>query len=664
MLDTTAEPWPPVDYGQEIARRRRVLSTHRRNIASDPNALQVIREYYKHAPLNFIRDFGITYDPRSADGIVATPFVLFRRQRHLVDFVFQCIGKKQAGLVEKSRDMGATWTCCLISVHLWLFWDGASVSWGSRKAQLVDRIGDPDAIFEKIRMQLRNVPPEFMPAGFKWNEHANHMRIVNPETGAAITGEGGDEIGRGGRSLIYFVDEAAHLEHPESVESSLNSNTDVRIDISSVGALGNVFHRRREAGVEWDPKVGVVEGRTNVLVMDWRQHPGKSQSWYDAKRQKAEDEGLLHIHAQEVDRDYAAAVQGTVIPSAWVQSAIDAHVTLKLQGDGGWGGALDVADEGGDRNALVLRRGVVLRDLQEWGARDTGVTARKAVTACEKLVPMQLQYDAIGVGAGIKAETNRLKDEKLMPRGLRLVSWNAGAGPMWPKRRVVEDDRDSPLNEEYFANLKAQGWWALRRRFELTHRVVSLVKRGRELAPTPEVALADTIRLAVQADKPEDMGKFTWSEDDLISLPSDLPLTWKLAKELSQPTMSKNTRMKLVIDKKPEGTMSPNLADAVMMAYFPVNAAGFALSDELIKRSQEMPPRKPSLAPRIQPASPSNPTQKSAPSPDRTPEESSVTLAKEEPAQFPSAPAQPIVRREIPLRNTRPPVAAVEKIGE
>jgi phage terminase large subunit len=28
--------------------------------------------------------------------------------------------------------------------------------------------------------------------------------------------------------------------------------------------------------------------------------------------------------------------------------------------------------------------------------------------------------------------------------------------------------------------------------------------------------------------------------------------------------------MKLVIDKKPEGTRSPNLADAVVMCYWPV----------------------------------------------------------------------------------------------
>ena len=54
--------------------------------------------------------------------------------------------------------------------------------------------------------------------------------------------------------------------------------------------------------------------------------------------------------------------------------------------------------------------------------------------------------------------------------------------------------------------------------------------------------------------------------DDRETLPSALPLLRTLQKELSQPTASKGTRMRLVIDKQPEGTRSPNLADAVVMA--------------------------------------------------------------------------------------------------
>jgi hypothetical protein len=61
-----------------------------------------------------------------------------------------------------------------------------------------------------------------------------------------------------------------------------------------------------------------------------------------------------------------------------------------------------------------------------------------------------------------------------------------------------------------------------------------------------------------------------FNHDELISLPSTLPLLRTLQKELSQPTAVKDTRLRLKIDKQPEGTRSPNLADAIVMAYWPV----------------------------------------------------------------------------------------------
>jgi hypothetical protein len=103
----------------------------------------------------------------------------------------------------------------------------------------------------------------------------------------------------------------------------------------------------------------------------------------------------------------------------------------------------------------------------------------------------------------------------------------------WPGART--------LNKDFYQNLKAQAWWQLRRRFEKTHRCVSDLT-----------------------------GQTRYDQDELISIPSNLPLLRTLQKELSQPTASKGTRLRMVIDKQPEGTRSPNLADAIVMAYWPV----------------------------------------------------------------------------------------------
>lgn len=504
-------------------------------------------EFYREHPVEFINHWLDTYDPRNAGRKTPAkmPFVMFERQAELVEFILACLHGEENGLMEKARDMGATWVCCAVSVWLWRFYPGAAVGWGSRKEQLVDKIGDPDSIFEKIRMLIRAMPREFWPSGFNQDDHMTYMRIVNPENGATITGEAGDNIGRGGRKLIYFKDESAHYERPEKIEAALADNTRVQMDISSVNGLGNVFHRRREGGKEWHGGPA-RKGVTNVFVMDWRDHPAKTDEWYLERKKKAEADGLLHVFAQEVDRNYSASVDGVIIPADWIIAAIDAHVKLGFEATGAQIAALDVADEGGDKNALALRKGAVLQSVDDWAEGDTGDTTRRAVTACRGIGPVEMQYDSVGVGAGVKAEANRLTATGEMPAGISLVPWSAGAGVQDPDGHIEPRDKQTPINKDFYANLKAQGWWQLRRRFEKTWRAV-----------TQGVA---------------------YPHEELISLPSDLPKLRQLQKELGQATASRTAgSLKLVVDKSPPGTRSPNIADAVVMAFWPIKGSNYTL---------------------------------------------------------------------------------------
>jgi phage terminase large subunit len=449
QIPSTTNKWP-IDYVAVLAwRQRQVLRLRER-----PELLKGALTYYQDRPVEFINHWCDTYDPRNAASGKPTriPLILFKRQAELVMFLLACVQGEEAGLLEKSRDMGATWVCSAFSVWLWLFWPGSAVGWGSRKEQLVDKLGDPDSIFEKMRMLVMGLPRMFLPEGLNPKIHMTFMKMINPANSSTITGEGGDNIGRGGRKLIYFKDESAHYERPEKIEAALSDNTRVPIDLSSVNGLGNVFHRKREAGADWTGKV--APGRTQIFVMDWRDHPAKDQAWYEAKRLKAEDEGLSHIFAQEVDRNYAAAVEGVLIEQQWVQAAVDAHIALDIPDSGNWSSALDVADGGGDTNAQSQRQGIVLRALDEWGSRDTAVTARRAITNVMNRGRIELQYDCIGVGAGVKAEVNNLVDADRLPSHVRMIPWNAGGKVLNPKKRVIPGDKDSPLNEDFYTNRK------------------------------------------------------------------------------------------------------------------------------------------------------------------------------------------------------------------
>lgn len=534
------DEWPP-DYDYIMAWRSQQLE----RFEIDGRFADSARKYYATHRIAFINHWLDTYDPRNAavGKPVWLPMILFRRQQELIQFVDACLVDEANGLVEKSRDMGATWVCVGYSLHWFLFGGPVAIGWGSQTQDKVDRIGDPSGVFEKIRLSLRHLPAIFLPPELDDN-HLNFMRCVNPVTGATIVGEVGDNIGRGGRTLIYFVDEAAHLSRPEKVEASLLDTTRTRIDISSVSGPGTVFHRKRESGVDWVPGAKADRNRTNVFVMDWRDHPLKSEAWYTSRQTDLKAKGLGHVFAQEIDRDYLAAAEGIIIPAEWVNAAIDADKKLgidlsTLSGPNVAG--LDVADSGVDSNALAIRKGALVLSINEWGERDTSVTARRAISTCAIHVPIVLNYDAVGVGSGVKGESNRLADDKLLPAGVRLTPWMASGKVNFPADFVIPGDRHSPRNRDFFQNLKAQAWWTLARRFELTWQAVNGILTG-ELDP-----------------------------DELIILPSSLPLLRKLQKELSQATASrKSTTLKLIVDKSPDGTKSPNLADALVMAYCPV----------------------------------------------------------------------------------------------
>jgi hypothetical protein len=534
------DQWPP-DYRAVYAWRVQQLNALRSNAA----LLASAKAYYRTRPGEFIMHWMDTYNPRKI-GSKWVPFILFIKQAEFIQFLEQLDQDEENGLVEKCRDIGATWLASGYSVTKWLFDRDDATGWGSRKQELVDKLGDPDSIFEKMRLLVKRLPDIWLPDGFKSRDHATFMKLINPENGSTITGESGDNIGRGGRKKRYFKDESAHYERPEKIEAALGDNTNVQIDMSSVNGLGNVFHRRRESGYDWHPGAVIPKGETRVFVFDWRDHPEKTQGWYDQRKAKAEREGMQHVFAQEVDRNYSAAVQNTIIPYEWLQACVDAHLKvpyLRIPPADVWMAGLDVADEGMDRNALALRQWIILRSVEEWGECDPGATARRSIEAVRHLKGIKVQYDSIGIGSNIKSEYNRLCGEGVItPQMVQYVAWNAGGEVINKYDRIIPDDDDSLYNKDFFANFKAQAWWSLRSRVYKTWRAVTFGD--------------------------------VYPADELISFDSGMTLLHQLLKELAQPVSKASAGLKTMVDKKPPGTKSPNLADAVVMAYFPAQDQG------------------------------------------------------------------------------------------
>jgi hypothetical protein len=361
------------------------------------------------------------------------------------------------------------------------------------------------------------------------------MRLTFPRTGSTITGEAGDNIGRGDRASLYFVDEAAFLERPQLVEASLSQTTNCRIDISSANGLANPFAEKRHSG------------KFDVFTFHWRDDPRKDQAWYDKQCEELDEVTV----AQEIDINYAASVGGVVIPSAWIEAAVDAHIKLGIEPTGERVGAFDVADEGKDKNAVAIGRGILVETVEEWSGKGSDIFAStdKAFDICDDNGARSLKYDADGLGADVRGNARVINERRTSQERhmIEVAAFRGSAGVFNPNGEDVVGRK----NEDFFMNRKAQSWWALRRRFYATWRAVT---QGADYDPS-----------------------------FIISLSSKMPLLAKVRMELATPTYAKNSIGKVVVDKTPDNMKSPNLGDSIMILYGVAKRPPLVISEEAIR---------------------------------------------------------------------------------
>ena len=513
--------WKNPDYAAVFAQRAKRLA----RIRTTPGLLEALRGYYGQAEhaADFISDFGTVFEPRNAERNLPTtiPFILFPKQVDWVSWALDLWRRGLPGLTEKSRDCGISTLAMALSCWMCVFRQGMAIGVGSATEAKVDRGFDPDTLMFKARMFLMGLPPELR-GGFDAQRHAAHMRLYVPETGSSITGQSGDDIGRGGRKAIYWVDESAHLERPRSIEASLASTTNCRMDISSVSGLANPFAEKRHSG------------RVSVFTFRWSDDPRKGREWYEKQRSTLDPVTL----SQEVDLNYLASMEGALIPSAWAQSAVGALERLGLKPSGTRRAALDVADQGVDKNAFAGRHGPLLEFLTSWSGANSDIfaTTQTCFALCDTWKYTTCFHDADGLGAGVRGDARVINEQRTGSDRppINVEPYRGSASPEDPTSEMIEGRK----NEDFFSNLKAQAYFALRERFKATHRAIE----------------------TGHADDP----------DKLISISPELDELNDLLSELAQIAYKINAAGKVVIDKAPAGFKSPNLADAVCMVFAPI----------------------------------------------------------------------------------------------
>ena len=284
-------------------------------------------------------------------------------------------------------------------------------------------------------------------------------------------------------------------------------------------------------------------GKIPVFTFHWRSDPRKDDEWYRKECEKIDNPVIV---AQELDLNYQASAEGILIPSEWVQAAVDAHIKLGIEPSGQRLGAMDIADEGKDKNGFSARYGFLLQDVKEWSGEGSDIYASvvKVFGYCDDFGLDEFRFDEDGLGAGARGDArviNELRSGERLPQ-ITATPFRGSGSVFDPEDEAVPGDNGKParLNKDFFANAKAQSWWHLRKLFRNTYRAL----QGMEYNP-----------------------------DEIISISSKIENKDRLLMELSQPTWSKNAVGKILVDKQPDGTKSPNLADSVMINYAPMNTA-------------------------------------------------------------------------------------------
>lgn len=529
--------WRNPDYVSVLRKRAEVLA----RLRADPALLARTLYYYRTHLDDFINDWGVTVDTRVASSgrSPIMPMILWPKQRAFIQWLFARWKANESGTTVKSRDVGISWLAMGFSVAMSVLYDDLSIGFGSEKEDKVDRSGDPDCLFYKGRMFIRYLPDIFRGGWSLGNRECSaHMRLIFPLTGSSVTGEAGDNIGRGGRKALYFVDESAHVPNPKAIDASLSANTECRIDMSSVNGMANSFGERAH--------------NPNIPRFDFhfKDDPRKDAAWETKKRGELDPV----VFAAEYDCNFSASVEGVVIPSIWVTAAIDAHIKLGIMPNGQKRGAMDVADSGRDANAFSVGHDFLVTHAESWrGSADLDIfnSVERSFLLTDLHDLDGFLYDADGLGAGVRGDARKVNEkrrENNVP--VREVNPFRGSGDVFQPERVVEGTARKA--EDFFENAKAQAWWLLRFRFQYTYRALEY--------------------LAATGTPPPDL-----DASQIISIASSFPERARLCIELSQPVWATSKRGKVMVDKCPVGTktevrnaiMSPNLADSVMMLFAP-----------------------------------------------------------------------------------------------
>lgn len=200
------------------------------------------------------------------------PFVAWDYQEEAIRTVLQCVWDRSDLVIEKSREMGASWLCLIIMLWFFFFHPYSTFLCISRNADAVDN-GTSDCLFWKLEYMLKHIPDWMTPKISK-----RKMSYINEDNGSQITGQATTgKSGVGGRATAIFIDEFGLIDEDWELLDYTANTSGCRIFNSTHRGTKTAFY---------DLTVKATTSDTcRKLVMHWSQHPDKRLGAYHWDRE-------------------------------------------------------------------------------------------------------------------------------------------------------------------------------------------------------------------------------------------------------------------------------------------------------------------------------------------------------------------------------------------
>lgn len=288
-----------IDTTDNLRYRAKVLA----NAKNNPGVIEKLKLMCKQNILFYINTFCYTYrTDLSRKG--KNPYVnvcTFPFQDDLLTWMVWTYNENIEGMLDKSREMGATWVWVWYESWLRLFHNGVTtLAMSQNESDVDDRTNK--SIFEKTRINLR-AHPEWLRGGWVENSPTDKMMAIKtPETkGEALGAVAKGSAGRSGRGSVVFYDEFAHIDEAPAMIESGSALSPCKFYVSTPKGDNNEFARMSQS-----PGV-------NKKTLNWDIHPLRNELW--EKKKRAEPSMTEEVFAQEYEVSYTKSNIGRVYPS-------------------------------------------------------------------------------------------------------------------------------------------------------------------------------------------------------------------------------------------------------------------------------------------------------------------------------------------------------------